>query len=90
MWHWHHDGGWGGWGGGDWVSMALMMLLIWLPILLIGFFLVRALAGPRGGGNEARDPAEDEARRAYARGEIDRERFQQVMRDLRDHSPPPR
>lgn len=87
MWHWHHDGGWG---GGDWVGMGLMMLFIWLPILLAAFFLIRALAGPRGTGGDDRDPAEEEARRAYARGDIDRERFQQVMRDLQDHRPPPR
>lgn len=87
MWHWHGEGDWG---AGDWVSMALMMLFIWLPILLVGFFLVRALAGPRGQSDERQEPAEEEARRAYARGEIDRERFLEIMRDLQDHPPKPR
>lgn len=91
MWHWHgDDGGWSGWAGGDWFGMALMMVFIWLPILIAAFFLVRALTGPRGNGGEARVPAEEEARRAYARGDIDRERFLQVIRDLQEHAPPPR
>lgn len=58
MWHWHGEGDWG---AGDWVSMALMMLFIWLPILLVGFFLVRALAGPRGQSDERQEPAEEHA-----------------------------
>jgi uncharacterized membrane protein len=77
---WHQ-----GWGGGDWVGMLLMMILVWTPILLLGFFVLRAAAGPRGGSTAARDEAEEDARRSYARGEMDRERFQQVMQDLREH-----
>lgn len=89
MWHWHGDGI-GGWGAGDWWSMALMMLLVWTPILIVGFLLLRAPIGPREPGRDGGDPAVEEARRAYARGDIDRERFQEVMRDLREHPAPPR
>ena len=35
---------------------------------------------------DAERRAEEEARRAYARGDIDREHFQQIIRDLRDHA----
>ena len=83
MWHWHGDGA--GWDGGDWIGMALMMVFIWGPILLAGFFLLRAATGPRHEPPRT-DSAEEEARRAYARGDIDRERFQQIIRDLRDHA----
>jgi uncharacterized membrane protein len=83
---WHTTDGWHeGWGGGDWVGMLVMMVLVWTPILILGFFLLRAAAGPRGGREDTRDEAEEEARRSYARGDIDRERFQQVMQDLREH-----
>lgn len=92
MWHWHGDGWSGGWGAGDWIGMALMMLLMWAPVLLLGIVLLRALVGP--GGQRAAPPRQDaakaEARRAYARGEIDRARFQQVMADLDEHPPAPR
>lgn len=83
MWHWD-----GEWGASDWLGMTLMMVLVWVPILVLGFFLVRALVGPGNRSDRAGDPAEDEARRAYARGEIDRERFLEIMRDLQDHSRP--
>lgn len=83
MWHW----GDGAMGTGDWIGMVFTMVLVWLPVIVLGFFLLRALAGPSSGhGPERGDGAEEEARRAYARGEIDRERFQQIIQDLRDHS----
>lgn len=90
MWHWHGDADGFGWGGGDWISMALMMILVWGPILLLGYFLIRAAVGARPDAPTSGDSAEQEARRAYARGDIDRERFQQVMSDLRDHAAHPR
>ena len=88
MWHWHGDGPGIGWGDGDWLGMALMMLVVWGPILVLGFLLLRGAVGPRHEPPSS-DPAEEEARRAYARGEIDRDHFLQVVRDLREHSIPP-
>lgn len=79
MWHWHGD-----WSSGDWLSMSVMMLLVWLPLLLLIAFAIRSLVAPGAGRAPS---AEEEARRAYARGDIDRERFQQVIRDLQDHRP---
>lgn len=77
MWHWH-----GEWNSGEWLSMSIMMLLVWLPILLVVGLALRSLIAPGRGGAGS---AEEEARRAYARGDIDRERFQQIMQDLREH-----
>ena len=88
MWHWHGDGPGIGWGDGDWLGMALMMLVVWGPILVLGVRLLRGAVGPRHEPPSS-DPAEEEARRAYARGEIDRDHFLQVVRDLREHSIPP-
>ena len=84
MWHWHGD-----WNSGDWLSMSVMMLLVWLPLLLLIAFALRSLIAPAPGAGRTAS-AEEEARRAYARGEIDRDRFLQVMRDLQEHAPPPR
>lgn len=90
MWYWHGNGG-DDWGAAGWIGMGLMMLLVWLPLLLV---LVLAFRGILGPGNRAPgstvDSAEDEARRSYARGEIDRERFLQIVQDLREHRPPSR
>lgn len=85
MWHWHHWGN-GEWAAGDWLSMLFMMALVWIPILILGLLFLRGAFGApgrddRGGAGSA----EEEARRSYARGEIDRERFIQTMQDLRDH-----
>ena len=77
MWHWH-----GEWNSGEWLSMSIMMLIVWLPLLVLAGLALRALITPKSGGA---DSAEEEARRAYARGDIDRERFQQIMQDLREH-----
>lgn len=77
MWHWH-----GGWNSGEWLSMSIMMLLVWLPILFVVGLALRSLIAPGRGGAGS---AEEEARRAYARGDIDRERFQQILQDLREH-----
>lgn len=77
MWHWH-----GEWNSGEWLSMSIMMLVVWLPLLLLVGVAIRSLLTP---GTGHAGSAEEEARRAYARGEIDRERFQQIMQDLREH-----
>jgi uncharacterized membrane protein len=88
MWGWH-DGpdGWG------WFWMALMMALVWVPLILGGIWLARALGrGDRGPDAPPRHEvaARELARRAYARGEIDRERFLQMMADLDQTERPPR
>lgn len=80
MWHWH-----GGWDSGEWLSMSVMMLVVWLPLILLIAFALRSLIAPGPAGRSSSDSAEEEARRAYARGDLDRERFQQVMQDLREY-----
>jgi len=77
MWHWH-----GEWNSGEWLSMSIMMLIVWLPLLLLIGLAFRSFFTP---GARRSPSAEEEARRAYARGDIDRDRFQQIMQDLREH-----
>jgi uncharacterized membrane protein len=68
--------------------MGFMMLIVWLPLLVILLWALRQFGQPSR-DNESRSsqlPPEPDAgeiaRRAYARGEIDRERYQQIMQDL--------
>ncbi len=84
MWTWH-DGG-DGWGV---LWMGLMMAIVWVPLLLVFVWALREFGRPREDDRASMrgpvpEPAAGEiARRAYARGEIDRERYLQVMDDLR-------
>lgn len=81
MW-WHaHDGmGW-------WMLFGGILWLVFLGTII--FFIVYALGGTRSG---PRRPEEDDAleiaRRRYARGDISREEFEQIRRDLTGRSQP--
>lgn len=77
MWYWHD-----GWG----LGMGLMMLFVWAPLVVVTVVLVSRL-GSRGGPTESGIDALEIARRAYARGDITRERYLQVVEDL-DGGPP--
>jgi uncharacterized membrane protein len=69
--------------GGLWGGFFLLFLLVW-----VSFFVVRILLwsgrgqGHYGRGGPYRDPAVMAARQRYARGEITREQFDQIMTDL--------
>ena len=84
MWQW--SDGPDGWGV---LWMLLMMTFVWLPILLLILWGLRGFSGPANrhepppppSRNEASD-AREIARQTYARGEIDRERFLQIIEDL--------
>jgi uncharacterized membrane protein len=69
---------------GFWGGFFLLFLLLW-----VGFFVIRiALWSGRGRGGyygpqgRHRDPAVMMARQRYARGEITREQYDQIMTDL--------
>lgn len=73
-------GGWGpygygmGWGGlGMLLELAVLVLLVYL--------LVRAFS--RSSGSESRDRALETLRERYAKGEIDKETFERMLRDLK-------
>jgi putative membrane protein len=87
-------GAFGTYGGrpifGFWGGFLLLFLILW-----VGFFVVRMLFWSRrlrygaGGGYARRDPAVMVARERYARGQITREQYDQIMNDLgRRRSPP--
>ncbi len=88
---WWHGFGWHGygWGGFGWPGMlfgGLLMLLFWGGLIILAFFVVRALVRsgsarsgpPAPGGNRALDILKER----YARGEITKEQFEQIRQDL--------
>ncbi|MCQ4334219.1 SHOCT domain-containing protein [Natronomonas sp. F2-12] len=80
MWGWGHmDGGmWGTTGGtGMWLGMWLVVLLV---IGGIGYF---AYTGVRNSAAAGADPAIEELRASYARGDLSDEEFEQRRERLR-------
>ena len=75
--------------GWEWIWMGIMMAIIWLPLLLVVLWALRQFGqttqppSPPGSGalGESTD-ARELARRAYARGEMNREQFLRVIEDL--------
>lgn len=74
--------------GEDWGWMSMGgMGLVWILLLVVIVFVVWRFAGANGRG-PAEPPGAKESpleilERRYARGEIDREEFEQRRRDLR-------
>ncbi len=74
-----------GWSGGFWIFPLVGLTFM----LVIVFVLLRAVFGrPAGAGGwpepRPRESALDIARRRYASGEIDRETFEQIRKDLEE------
>ena len=74
MW-WMHDAG-PGW----WIFGAVWMTLFWGAIIALIVWAISRLTGDRR--QEDADSALEIARRRYARGEITRDEFEQLKRDL--------
>lgn len=79
---------WGGgmWGGGNWI-MFLFSLAFLVAVIVGIVFVVRALSASGAGGDRQvpareRETPEELVRRRYAAGEIDREEYEQKLRDL--------
>jgi putative membrane protein len=74
--------GWGGWGYG---IPGFGMILVWVVVIALAVLLVRAIAGTgKNAGRESgtRKTALQILEERYARGEIEREEFEQKRRDL--------
>jgi putative membrane protein len=88
---WMTDDGWGHMGDGSWswgwgIFGMLMMAVFWGGILLLFFYAIRGSFGQRndtpatGGGQQ--DRALTILQERYARGEIDRDEFEERRRTL--------
>lgn len=75
--NWHH-----GWGWGHMIFGSLMMILFWGGIILAVVFVIRSI---KGGGRDSQ-PTEksplDILNERFARGEIDKEEFEEKKRLL--------
>lgn len=72
-----------GWGGGWGVFGMIHMLLWWVLLVVLVVALLKWIGRrPRDGGDTREDSALRILRDRYARGEIEREEFEQRKRDL--------
>jgi putative membrane protein len=74
-----------GWGHGAGWFMPLFMMFFFVAAIVVVIFLIRRFtaspgSGARGAGTE--DPALDILRKRYARGEINREEYEEKKKDL--------
>jgi len=77
MWYWHEGMGWWMMFGGIW------MVLFWGGIIALIVWGIKKLTerGGSGSGTERRSPL-DIAKERYAKGEISKEEFEQIKKDL--------
>lgn len=74
-----------GWGWGHMMFGGIMMLLFWAAIIVLVVLLVRWLTGPHAHGQDAppkRSSALQILEERFARGEIDKEEFEERRRLL--------
>ena len=74
-WDWNT---WGGWWAGM-TLMVILMVIFWGGVIALIVWGIMRLA--RGGEMGRRGPL-DTARERYARGEITREQYEQIKKDL--------
>lgn len=72
----HYGYGWG-WGWG-----ALWMVLFWGGLILAVVWAVKHLGGQQHSGHEVGKSALDIAKERYARGEISKDQFEQIKKDV--------
>ena len=82
--NWHY--GWD-WGWGHMVFGSLMMILFWGGIIVVIVFAVRSFGGGSSHGATpptSRNKAVDILQERFARGEIDKQEFEERKRSLSD------
>lgn len=81
MWNWDHMSGYAnGWGWGGMLFGGLIMVLFWALVIAGVVWLVRTLAGAGPGGRP--NDALATLKERYARGEIDRETYQRMRKEI--------
>jgi putative membrane protein len=69
---------------GAWLMFALMIVIV-VAVLVAVFYFLRAASGTRAGSTAngvSPESPRDILKRRYAAGEIDREEYQQKLKDL--------
>jgi len=76
-------GGWGMMGGFSWIwFMPIFMILFWGLVIWGIVALVRGLSGSRGSDSSKADSALEVLKKRYARGEINKEEYEEKKKDL--------
>lgn len=75
--YWNGGGGW--WMVGGWLTMLLFWALVIVGIAALLKFVTARGAVPRTGGSET---PQEILRRRYAAGELTKEQFEQMKRDV--------
>jgi len=78
MWHYHDGMGW-------WMVIgSVWMIIFWILILFLVFWAIKKLSGNRDSSSDAieKSDALSIVKGRYARGEISREAFEQIKKDL--------
>ncbi|MDP2983280.1 MAG: SHOCT domain-containing protein [Candidatus Latescibacter sp.] len=75
MWGCMHGFGWGG------LFMGFFMLVFWIVIIGAAYVIIRNISH-KGGGIISSETPLDILKKRYARGEISKEEFEQMKRDL--------
>ena len=77
------SGGWGMMGGFSWWwFMPIFFILFWGLVILGIVALVRNLSGSRGSDSSRADSALEVLKKRYARGEIDKEEYEEKKKDI--------
>ena len=80
---WQGYGGWGMMGGFGWGGFMPIFMIIFWGLGIWGIVaLVRGLSAPRGSDSSKADSALDVLKRRYARGEINKEEYEEKKKDL--------
>jgi len=78
MWDWGTGWWWGAFGG-------VSMILLWVGLIILLVWVVMKIvkgSSNGGGGSESGKDALDIAKERYAKGEIAKEEFEQIKKDL--------
>jgi putative membrane protein len=78
MWYWHDGVGWWMMFGGIW------MLIFWGAVIALVVWSIKKLTerSSAGSGNQQKHSPLDIAKERYAKGEISKDEFEQIKKDL--------
>jgi len=68
-------------GNGWWAFGGISMMLLWIGVVILIIWIAMKIVG--GSGKESKSDALDIARERYAKGEISKEEFEQMKKDLK-------
>lgn len=77
MWNGMEGMGWG------WIGLGMVHMLLFWVLVILGIVALLRWLGSGSGGNSSSRPL-DILKERYARGELNREQYEQMKRELQD------